>query len=247
MLQDLWTQMSTFLGAWPGLPAGASLSGTPEGFWFTGVSAWTALNDVLDYLGLKVVCNPTLTSPYSIVVDAADDATYAALLTRYLTNLEDDLEWIDVGAGRVPATVKVFFRRRNSVYGTEETVRRDSPQWNMTPTYPVSINAPAEFASAVGTHHLWSDFTVRFDEDGSPLAADTAMAALIAQERVTQYYRKIDPGGHTYRHYAGALPFTTGSLVDGVCWYQNYSGDGYQGWRTHTVRGASPPWAGIWS
>lgn len=245
MLEDMWFQMnqrsSNALGAWPGLPSAPA--GTPEGFWFPGVPAWTALCDILDHLGMTVACDLTQDSPFTIVSLGAADAM-AALKAKYATNLEDDLEWIDIGAARVPATVEVLFKRRNSVYGTEETVRYDTFQWDMTPLYSVTVSAPAEFAAATGVHHLWSDFTVRYDMDGTPLAADTATAAAIAQERVTQYFARIV--GTDTQTYAGALPFATGPQVHGVCWSQDYMNQERQGWRTQLVRGPQPPWPGVW-
>lgn len=243
MLQNMWAQMSS-LGAWPGLPSAPA--GTPEGLWFPGVPAWQALCNMLDHLGMAVVADLQLDNPYTIVHQGATDATFATLQARYVTNLEDDLEWIDIGAGRVPGTVMVLFRRRNEIYGTEETVRRDSSQWSTTPLYPVSVSAPAEFSGATGIHYLWSDFTVRYDMNNLPLAADVTTAAAIASERATQYYNRIDPDAHMSQTYAGALPFTTGSLVDGVCWYQDYRRNDRAGWRTHIVYGPDPPWPGIY-
>lgn len=238
MVQNLWQSMP-LLGTWPGLPNVPS--STPEGFWFPGVSAWEALCEVLDHLGMAVACNLTSANPYTIIDVGATDATFTAIQTRWATNLEDDLEYIDTGAGRVPKTVVVLFKRRNATYGTEETVRYDSLQWDMTPYYSLSIS-PAAYASATGTHYLWSDFTVRYDQDGSPLAADMATATTIATDRVTQYYDRIT--GVMDQTYAGALPFVTGSMVGGICWKQDNRER--SGWRTHIVRGPNPPWAGIW-
>lgn len=243
MLQNLWEQMP-LLGDWPGLPV--TPTGTPEGFWFSGVNAWHAFNDVLEHLGLMVACNLTQASPFTIVEQNADDEAFTALQTKYLTNLEDDLEWIDYGSGRVPAVVKVLFRRRNSIYGSEETVRRDTLQWSTDAIYTVSVNAPAAYTSAVGTHHLWSDFTIRYDDDGDPLAADVTTANTIAQERVTQYYAHINPAAYLSQTYAGTLPFVTGSKVDGVCYYQDFRSNNWQGWRTGVVYGPNPPWPDIW-
>lgn len=249
MLQNLWEQMP-LLGSWPGLPYAPA--GTPEGFWFPGVSAWKALNDVLDHLGMTVACDLTQASPFTVVSEGADDPAFDALQARYATHLEDDREWIDVGAARVPATVKVFFRRRNSICGTEETTpyRNDSTagQWATGATYSVTIDAPDLFASAAGTHHVWSDFTVRYDEDSNPIAADVVQATLIARERVTQYFARVysQTLGSLSRTYAGALPFATGSQVDGVCWRQDYASDARQGWRTEIVRGRYPPWEKLW-
>jgi len=245
MLQNIWERMS-LLGSWPGLPYAPA--GTPEGFWFTGVPAWTALCNILDYLGMTIAADHTATSnPYTIVTAGADDATFTALQAEYINRLQDDQEWIDVGAGRVPKTVKVYFRRRNTVYGTEEMVRYDSLQWSTSAVYEVSITAPTLFINAVGTHYIWSDFTVRYDVNGLPLAADVVTAAAIAQERVTQYFDQIysRTTGYMSQTYAGALPFKVGSQVDGVCWHHAYDTE-RRGWETCIVRGADPPFHAIW-
>ncbi len=254
MLQDMWNQMNALasgnvLGVWPGLPSAPA--GTPEGFFYSGVPCWYALNDVLEHLGMTVACNPTQTNPFTIVALGSTDASFALQQTKYAPFLEDDLEWLDTGAGRVPLQVEVLFRRRNSIYGTEETVRYDSPfQWEMSPHYSVTINAPAIFTGAVGSHRIWSDYTVRYSDSGDPLDADVAMANTIAQERVTQYFNRIYRGtlGFMTQDYGGAIPFVTGSQVDGVCWSHHSSEfhDGRRGWRTHIVRGPNPPWQGLW-
>ena len=101
----------------------------------------------------------------------------------------------------------------------------------------------------MGTHHIWSDFTVRYDDSGNPLDADIATAQQIANERVTQYFAKVyhQTLGRMSRTYTGALPFKTGSRVDGVCYYQDYRDTDRQGWRTRLVRGACPPFPGLFS
>lgn len=239
MIESLWSQCSQ-LGTWPGLPSGVNPQGTPEGFWCIGVPVFDMLCNILDYLGLTIACDLTLDNPFTIVSVGSEDSNFTTLESRYRTNLEDDQEWIDVGAGRVPQTIVVFFKRRNSIYGTEETVRYDSLQWEMTPAYSITINAPSTFSSAVGIHHIWSDFTIRYDMDNNPISADVVQANLIAQERVTQYFDRIysRTSGYMSRVYAGALPFNTGSQVDSVCWYQtNNKENRYLGWRTRIIRG----------
>ena len=235
MVGDLWGRASAMLGAYPGLPYAPA--GAPEGFAFVGTSLADALQRVLDHLGMTVTGNyPN----YQIVEIGAADAAFSALQAGYSVYLEDDMEYLDTGSGRLPGAVTVYFHRRNQYYGTEETVRRDAQQWQAAPAYAVSVLAPAPFDAAVGAAFLWDDFTVRYDEDGSPLAADAATAATIAAERATQYFATILRGtaGYMRQVYAGALPFTTGSLVDGVCWrHGGAARDRYGGWRTEVVRG----------
>lgn len=248
LLSDLWSSMGTFLGAYPGLPTNMAVPlNAPENFYLQGVPAWPALCDILDHLGMTVACDLTQASPYTLVSMGAADSAFAALQTKYAARLEDDLEWIDTGAGRVPQSIKVLFRRRNDVYGTEEVVRRDGQQWVTTPLYSVSVAAPSRFASATGTHHLWDDFTVRYDMDGVINSTDAAYAAQIAQDRVNQYFALIysQTDGYLTQTYGGALPFKTGSQVDGVRWW--YFDDGSRhGWRTQVVRGSDPPWPELW-
>jgi hypothetical protein len=248
MIQNIWEEMKDFLGPWPDLPS--SPSGTPEGFWFKGVPGLIVLCNVLEHIGMRIAHTPTLSSPFRIVRVNAADAAFAATTATYVGNLEDDQEWLDIGAGRVPGSVIVMFQRRNSVYGTEETVtyKNDSmaQQWATKPMYSVEIDAPSQFTSGSGKHHIWSDFTVRYDDNSEPLAADVLEAQSIAQERVDQYYESVGPEAFMSRDYAGAVPFTTGSLVDGVCWYQDYSSN-WHGWRTKIVYGPDPPWGELQS
>lgn len=240
LLQNMWEHAEIMLGAWPGLPNGYSPPGSPEEFWFEGVAVWPQFNAILAHLGLSVAYDPASAAPYSIVASDAADSVLAALQARYANRLEEDREWIDVGAGRVPALVTVYFRRRNEFYGSEETVRRDSGQWSTSSIYQVSLGS-ADYPDSVGRHHIWSDYTVRYDKNGTVNDGDAVTASAIAQQLVTRYYNRIDPGGHLNQTYAGALPFTTGSMVDGVCWYMKNGG-----WRTQIVSGPCPPWPNIW-
>ncbi len=227
LIGSLWASMP-MLGAYPGIPVVPL--GTPENWYFAGTSAWDALCDVLYHVGMTVECDLTAAAPYSIVVSGADDLAFDALSTLSVPNLTDDLEWLDTGNGRVPRIVHVYFRIRAEQYGQEETVIRDGSQWTSTPLYTVAVNTP--FTTATGYHSIRDDFTVRVDYDGVPLVTDTAAAALIAAERVTQYLAKIKVLETMTRVYAGALPFWAGSLVDSVCWEH-----GTLGWQTRISRG----------
>lgn len=241
MVGQLWALLG-LLGAYPGLPVAPAA--TPENFWYPGTGGWAALCDVLELLGCAVSVDLTKAAPYGIVAVGAADAAFTAVRAKYAGFMEDSLEWIDTGAGRVPGQVVVYFHSRYTQYGTEETVRMDALQWSQDPFYPVTIAGTGGFANAPGTGYLWDDFTVRLDVDGNPLVADVAMAQTIAQERVNQYYAHLYRGtvGFLTERYTGALPFATGSLVDGVCWRQDMREPARSAWTTEIVRGPAPPW-----
>ncbi len=244
MVRDLWEQMSAFLGAYPGLPVVPDTD--PEGWSFPGVSAWHALCKMLDQIGCYVACDLTKNSPCTIVEAGATDDAFDALQERYAGFCEDTFEWKDVGGGRVPGTVIVYFHRRNEFYGTEETIRRDTLQWQTSSVYSVSVPAPADFTGATGTAGIWSDYTVRYDVDNNILAADAAEAALQAIDEAEQFFDRIYAGtlGQLWHLYAGALPFVTGSQVNGVAWRQDFrENQERQGWLTEVTRTDNlPPW-----
>lgn len=241
LVGDLWDQMQTQLGTYPGLPLAAP--SLPENWNFPGVSAWLALNRVLTFLGCTVTANllydatgETVTA-YQIANYSQTDVLFDALTEANRGLLEDDMQYIDVGAARVPGTVIVHFHRRNQYYGTEETLRLDSWQWQMRGFWTHAVAAPAIYANASGVHFLWSDFEVRYDADGNPLAADVVTATAVAEEQAADYYNSITRGtqGYMRRVYTGLVPFTTGPSVDGVCFRQDSRNRG--GWRTEIVRG----------
>lgn len=247
MAGDLWGQMSSVLGTFPGLPLSLTLTEDVENFSYPGGSCWEALDHVLSHLGCTTSTDLTsATAPYGVVEYGAADLAFDALTAAYARFLEDDLEYIDGGAGRVPGQVVVYFHRRNEYYGTEETVRRDALQWTMTPFYSTTVSAAAagfpQFAGAPGTGYLWCEFSVRFDVDGNPLPSDVTTAAALAAERAGNYYTRTFRGtlGFMQRTYACPLPFATGSQVDGVRWHMTFK-DGRLGWRTTLVRGPEPP------
>jgi hypothetical protein len=226
MAQEVWQQMS-LLGTWPGLPASYTPTGTPEGWIFTGCSAWDALTAILDHLGLVVTCDLTKSSNYYSIVHYGDiDTAFSALQSTAIASfyqLEDENP-IFGGAGWVPATFKCYFHRRQQYAGTEETVTpaNSSPgagpvQWGANLAYVVSVSTGY---SGPGITHFWDDFTVRYNENSSPLSADTTSASTIASARMTDWLARITRGGNGEMRqvYSGIRPFVTGSLVDAVTW-----------------------------
>ncbi len=140
---------------------------------------------------MTVAVDLTSDTPYTIVSSGAADGAFTAKQTLYAARLEDDMEWLDAGSGRVPGTVVVLFHRMNQYFGTEETVTRGATQWSSTPSYAVTVPSPAPFDRSEGTALIWDDFIVRYDQDGVPLAADVTLAAGYAQDRVTEFFNKL--------------------------------------------------------
>ena len=241
LLANLWNQMGFALGTYPGLPTAPT--STPDGYIFPGMPCWLAFTEVLEALGCYVADAKDAAHLFSIVFGGAADAAFMDLQAQFNGLLEDDLQFIDVGSGRIPKQLTTFFHRRNQYYGTEETVRKDSFQWEAVPLYSVTKPAPAQFATAVGTAFVWDDFTVQFDTDGNALAVDVTTANTIATERVTDYFARIyrTIAGYMRQVYSGALPFETGSQVDGVAYRMDFQ-SGRKGWVTELIRGPQPPW-----
>ncbi len=241
MIADLWGQM-TEDGPFPGLPV--TPTGPPEEWNLPGVPAWPALCMMLDHIGCYVACDLTNAAAYTIVSGGATDAALVAKQQLYAGLLEDDLEPTGPGSARIPGEIVVYFHRRNDQYGTEETIRRDGLQWSMTPLFSVTVPAPPDSIGqgSAGIHHLWDDFTVRYDVDNNPLAADVTTATTIASERAQQWFNVAyhDTLGSMKQVYTGCLPFTTGSQVDGVCW--RLLAHQRKGWQTEIVRGEDGEW-----
>ncbi len=238
MTGDLWGQMP-LLGTYPGLPV--TQVGTPENWLFPGTSVWEALCDVLDYQGLTVAVDLTSDAPFTIVQCGGADATATAFLAANVA--EDDYAWIDTGSGRVPGNVVVYFHRRNAQYGTEETIRPDSLQWLSTPLYSVPVTATqagfSSFSGGVGTHHLWADFSVRYDMNNTPLAADVVTAQAIAIDQASGYYdvARRGTGGYMKKVFTGCRRLGTSGQIDGLCWHQTMTDPQRAGWRTTMIRG----------
>lgn len=244
MLQNLWANAG-LLGTWPGLPGTYAPVGTPEGWVFNGTPVWDAICDVLEHLGMAVTCDLTLaTNPFSVVHVGDADTNFAAQLTASAKVLMEDEDPVSLAAGAVPGHVTVYFHRRNQYAGTESTMTRkniggpESEQWFNQTEY--TLNVSTGYASPQ-SWELWDDFTVRFDESSTALAADTTTAATIAAARVADYVSFITRGGNgdMRQVYAGLRAFKTGSLVDAVCYRHHDRRD----WVTEIVRDPNGTWA----
>ena len=220
MLQDLWGTVSTWLGSWPGLPV--SPSGTPEEFKFQGVPAWTALCEVLYYLGCAVRWDAGL-GTYSIVQLGSADAAQDSLLTKLENSgrLLHDSEYRAVTRGKVPGSYRVFFHSRRIHQGTERTTPKDSEQWLTSSTYTVDVNGSGTEGVL---HPLWGDLPALYDATGT--LTNAAALATRAAEIAADHQRHLTQGGggRFRRIYDGACSVKPAGAVKGVTWRQNPGG-----------------------
>lgn len=239
MVSDLWTLMAAQLGAaatYATLPF--TPDGTPEGWVFPGVSAWGALCDVLDRLCCAVAWDHE-TGLYSIVRVGADDAAAEARLAQLDGRRLGDSEFLSVTRGKVPHSVRVYFHRRDTFAGSEQTgTRATSDAWQTSAVYSVDV-AGGYAGSESGTYAVvWDDLPALYD--GSGALSNGAALSTRAAERAADYYRALRTGGARLHHtYSGPVDgLAPGSLVKGIAFRQQF--DNATAWVTEVVRSPVP-------
>lgn len=222
MLADIWATLAP-LGSWPGLPAGLTTDGQPEGYSYLGVSAWQALCQVLDKLGCEVVWQATA-GTYTIVQSGAADAASDAILSRASGRLIFDRQYETVVRGRVPAKVRVHFHRVQEHRGSEPETAQDSSQFVGASVYTVDVAGSAGVVSgadANSLHPLWDDLPALYDPAGTLLNA--AALATRAANRASAYYSSLQGlgGGRLHQVYSGIVSLSPGSTLSAVVWRQD--------------------------
>jgi hypothetical protein len=221
IVQDLWSLMTTQLGAAPAaLPY--TPDGTPEGWIFPGVPAWEALCQVLDRLACAVKWDP-VAATYSIVQVGAADAAATALLKSLSGRLLHDAAYLDITRGKVPYGVTVYFHRKELYGGTEKTTAQDTSQWQTGSVYSIQVAGPAAVTALAepGTYTpLWDDEPALYD--GSGTLTNAAALASRATDRANAFYEALlPPGGDRLRRlYSGLVRITPGSTLKAVAWRQ---------------------------
>lgn len=206
-LSDLWSNVSTLAGSYPGLPYVPP--GVPEDFQFLGVNAWAAIHEMLGVIGCTTAYDP-LQETFSIVRVGASQSV-SSLPTPIF-----DAE-IATGVGpQIPATVRVYFHDSYRSYGQERDTELAT---NWAATGPSTISNQATGVSGVvsGTVvPIWTHLARELDENNSDAnAADrTTWAALVATN-----YLLDKQTGRSYTQYEGVLTdVLPGSQVKAVMW-----------------------------
>lgn len=214
MVQDIWTFMP---GAFGSLNVSdVSFSGTPRNYVFRGVTAWDALKKVLDdqqhELVLSVDGEFSVVPAFTATGDFSDERdTHKAFI---LSGSHD----LDTPFSRVPATIRVFFPRRDKAWqnNTDLKVVVYKDHWQLNPLYSVDVAASSidgDLSTLAGTVlPVHSPEPALYSELGviSNAAALSTQATNIATRVVNA--RKIADENALYR-YSGARSFTLGAEV----------------------------------
>jgi hypothetical protein len=211
LLTELWN-LCPGLGAFPGLPAGFSPDGVPQNTRFIGVSAWHALNAVLDKLDCAVAHNPLAAAAnYSIVRLGATQ-----VLAEPTGNL---LKWnaepTDFPVCDIPATVRVYFHNHYEAYGQERDTELTT-NWSTVGAGAYVDIATADASALAGTVvALWDDLPRILDEYNTisnASAVNTRATArkdgLLQRQRTTR----------AHKIYIGVQNFAVGGQVRAVLW-----------------------------
>lgn len=217
-LAALWPSIA---GAVPTIPY--SPSGTPENFRFVGVSAWQAVHEVLEKIGCTTARNP-FTGVFSIVRMGAAQADFTTAKQRNQIYLIDS-DHYESAAGKIPATIRVFFHRQEVSYGIEKDTIRGAGQWAMDPAYSVDVATNRTGAIAGTVVPLWDDLPALTLHDGS--ISNSSDCSTRATARATEWLAQQDTPPWS-RRYSGCLTdFVPGAQVLEVCWHQMSIAAGY--------------------
>lgn len=231
MTEDVWNKMTAILGAFTSLPV--TPDGSPEDWKFPGVSAWTALNQILHRIGCAVKWDHTLTSAqYSIVQLGATDSGATTAQSSAAAKLIYDRMYMTAKRGKLPGKLVVYFGRRQEDYGTEQTTPKDNTQFTTSAVVSKEITLTTTGTDANTKHHVWDDLPAEFDvSDGftpSSTAGNDAALQTRAQERADDFERMvITGGGRLHKVYTGIISgLATGSTIKGVAYRQDLVGYG---------------------
>lgn len=219
LVDDIWGKLpSSLAGAGaPTLPY--TPDGVPANWRFVGMDAWTALHKVLTKIGCTTAFDPFAGS-FSIVRLGATQAFGEFNTTDYLASFSKRLiydyhPYQDLNLGHVPATVRVFFHRRELYGGLE----RDTPRtnsWEMTPV--VTKDYSTGVTGATGTMVVWDDLPAEYDES----LANTNSAALQtrANEIGANLANKLTVSEEGKRKFFSGIEqtFVPGSEITSVRW-----------------------------
>lgn len=224
LLTSLWNACSV-LGAFPGLPGGIPIDGQPENTWMIGLSAYRALNAVLEQLDCAICHNP-LTNTYTIVqlggTQTVDDVT---------TSLQWNAEPVNPTASRAAANLNIYFAWHRKAYGQE----RDT-ELNLNWAYEgdgTAISQATGITGAQGTIPLWDDLPCVFGETNTQI--NTSAITTRAENRKSRYVTRWSVENKHRIHWGLLTDFIPGGQIRAVLW---------RNWNDGTIDGVTNPLGG---
>lgn len=212
LVSDVWDELPSVAGAAPSLPF--TPEGTPMDLEFIGVSAWTALEQVLDQINCTVALDP-IAGTFTIVQIGDTQSGLAAAKTAAAGGLRYSYDPIGADICDVPETVSVFFRvSQQNLAGDRNSVEDDD-----TFNSPVHVEDKTTSASGVITGTkvcVWDAMLAIVDESGTVTnsSALSDRADEVKDDYVTRFTDDRDRD-----HYAGILKtLLPGSEVAKVVW-----------------------------
>jgi hypothetical protein len=216
MLDDIWESLpGASVGDGPALPY--TPDGTPEGFRFIGRTAWEALHEVLAKINCTTSYNPILDT-HSFIRLGTTQADLAASLTALKKRLMYDYDpGQDYQLANMPATVRVFFQRRELYHGIERDTP-DASNWEMAPVVSKDRATSITGATTGSVLNVWDDLPAEFDDTG--VNSNSAALVTRANEIGDNVRNRIDVSDERLRRMfsglvTGILP---GSEITEVIW-----------------------------
>ncbi len=229
MLSTIWGTMSSQLGGYPGL--GFSPDGVPEGWGLIGVSAYAAMNEVLDKLDCAIA--PNLDGSFRIVQLGKTDTNEVKNLNKQLERYQNQNLLIGdenpkFGTfGHMPGNVRVLHHVSYANYGEEnltarQTVTAPGGAWQMAPSYGLIFANPYGGDPAI-THALWDDLPAVWSSTANAAINSTALNTR-GTERANRFFQSLHGCPRLHETYSGALPIVPGATLKGVAWRQDAQG-----------------------
>jgi hypothetical protein len=163
MLADIWDELpGQGTGDAPSLPY--TPDDYPRNFRFIGVSAWEAYNTVLEKIGCVLCYNP-ITQAFSVVRLNAAQALGAINTDTDLISSHSHQS----GVTTYPATIRVFFPRRDEHHGSEKELQQTAGNYRDTAAYSKDIASGITGAVAGTIVPLWDDWPAVYTFAGTHL------------------------------------------------------------------------------
>ena len=220
----LWDLMEDYLGTTPSLPF--SPAHYPEAFEFRGVRAIDAVGVLLDRIGCTITRNVE-TGAFTII-RVGEQTGFTDLLDAGKPVELFDADPVEANYVKIPAQVRVHFRRQYEMYGGEfDPTASDDKRTGAS--FSIAITAASLGYTTTGVlagteEPLWAETTALFAPGGGAAPDNNSELNQVATEIAGVYYRRLLLSTHLARSYSGIEKFAPGGLCKSVRWIAGAGG-----------------------